>query len=352
MSRPSTPIYVSSCDSTPSPSSSSDNENTVMLCQIQCHWGRRLALTRLTSSPPSGSPDERMNDGLDLAIRGHMATTSIVLTTAQIHQNALEDAREYHDERIKELTDQLRAAYSRTFMRTAMISHWATMFHEPISSMITNFSSTPSITIPALTNITSPPIFPVTLGSSTVDPVLPDELGLEYPPSDDDWEVQLVEDVLALPVPPPQHHIHPEVLTHLHTLHVTVPTPPMHDLGPNHKPITSTDPVPSMPSSPPQFLQADPLDATPPFEQIINALVQRDIDAQVAHITQEEEDKARTPSPTGPQPGVHPGPGWRVNFEEAAIHYVFQIPSADSGYEIAPFVMIDWNTTSPELLGT
>jgi len=219
--------------------------------------------------------------------------------------------------------------------------------------MITNFSATPSIAIPALANIVPPPIFPVTSGSSTTDPINPpDEPDLEYPPSDDDWEVQSVEDALVLPVPPPQHHIHPEVLDYLHTLHIAMTAPPIHDLRPNHEPMTPTDSVPSMPSSLPQFLQTGPLNATPPFEQIVNALVQRDVDAQVEQIAQEEEDEVWTPSPAGLQPGVHPGPGWRVNFKEVAIHYVFQIPLADSGYEITPYVMIDWDTTSPELLET
>ena len=233
-----------------------------------------------------------------------------------------------------------------------MISHWASMFHELVLVMIMNFTSTPSIAIPTLANIAPPPIFPIVSGSSSADPASPlTEPELEYLPSDDDWEVQLVEDALALPIPPPQHHIHPKVLAHLHTLHIG-PTPKIDILGPNHEPLTPTDPVPSMPSSPPQFLQVDPQDSAPPFEQIVNTLVQCDVDTQVVHIAREEEEEVRTPSPTGPQPNIHPGPGWRINFEEAAIYYMFQIPSDNSRHKIAPFVMINWNTTSPELLGT
>ena len=362
MSRPSSPILVSSCDSTPSPSSSSDAENVEMNRRIRLHR-LRTSHTRITPSPPSSSPDERTNDGaLGFVIRAsrtsrRMTTTTVTLTAAQIRQNAMEDAHEYQDERIDELTDELGAAYSRTFMHAAMISHWANMFEEPVSAMLVNFHATPSIAIPALANIAPPPVFPLVSGSGSalIDPIPSSSIepALEYPSSDDDWEVQSVDDSSALPVPPPHHHIHPEVLDHLHTLHVATPAPPLHDLGPNREPITPTDPVPSMPSSPPQFLQADPLEAAPPFDQIVNALVQRDVDAQVACIAQEEEDEARTPSPTGPQPGVHPGPGWYKNFEEVAVNYVFLIPTdAPQRYEIAPYVMIDWNTTSPELLGT
>lgn len=219
--------------------------------------------------------------------------------------------------------------------------------------MITNFSATLSIAIPTLANIAPLPIFPIASSLSTTDLILPaDKPKLEYPPSDDDdWEVQSVDDTPAIPVPPPQHHIYPEVLAYLHTLHV-MPAPLIDILRPNCKPTTPTDPVPFMPFSPPQFLQADPQDPAPPFKQIVNALVQCDVDMQVAWITREEEEEAWTPSPMGPQLNVHPGPRWHVNFEEATIHYVFQIPLDNGCYEIAPFIMIDWDTTSPELLGT
>jgi len=283
-----------------------------------------------------------------------MTTTPILLTAAQVRQNNMEDAREYQDERIDELAAQDGATYSRTFMHAAMIAHWASLFHKPVSTMLTNFWSTPSIAIPAVRNLNPPPIFPTASGSSTIA----NEPELVYPADDDDWEVQSVASTPALPVPPPQHHIHPEVLAHLHTLHVDTQTPlggeapPISDLGANRKPITPTDPVPSMPSSPPQFFQTDPREAAPPFEQIVNALVQRDIDAQVARIAREEEE-GRTPTPNGPQPGVHPGPGWAKNCEDVGINFIFLIPTdTPQRYEIAPFITIDWNTTSPELLGT
>ena len=292
-----------------------------------------------------------------------MTTTPVLPSAERIRQNIMEDARDYQDERIEELTDERGAAYSRTFTHAAMISHWATMFDEPVSTMIVNFRATPSIAIPALVNVPAPPVFPLASGSgsSLVDP-LPSSLAepeLEYPIEDDDWEVQSVESTPALPVPPPHHHIHPAVLAHLHTLHIDTTTPPVGnappigDLGANREPITPTDPVPSMPSSPPQFLQVNSLEAAPPFEQVVNALVQRDIDAQVERIAREEAEEGRTPTPTGPQPGTHPGPGWARNCEDHGINYIFLIPTdPPQRYEIAPFVSIDWSSTSPELLGT
>jgi len=284
-----------------------------------------------------------------------MTTTIAALTPAQIRCNIMEEAREYQDERIDKLTNENGARYARTFTHAAMILHWATLFHEPISTMLINFRATPSIAIPAVRNLDPPPIFPTASGSGLAI----DEPELTYPVEDDDWEVQSVESIPALPVPPPQHQIHPEVLAHLHTLHVVSPTPlaghapPISDLGANREPITPTDPVPSMPSSPPQFLQIDPLDAAPPFEQVVNALVQRDVDAQVARIAQEEAEEGRTPTPDGPRPGVHPGPGWAANCEDRGVNYIFLIPTdLPQQYEIAPFVSIDWSSTSLELLGT
>jgi len=123
-----------------------------------------------------------------------MTTTTSALTPAQIRQNIMEEAREYQDERIERLTDEDGAAYSRTFMHAAMISHWATMFEEPVLHMIINFSTTPSIAIPAIRNLPMPAIL------ATPEPEL------EYPPLEiDDWAVEAIDDTPAVPIPPPQH---------------------------------------------------------------------------------------------------------------------------------------------------
>jgi len=204
-------------------SSSPDTENAEMNHRIRLHR-LRTARSRVTPSPPSSSPDERTNDGaLGLVVRTpRMSTTVVALTAERIRQNALEDTREYHDERIDELAITDAQTYSRMFMHAAMISHWSTLFHEPVSTMITNFRATPSIAIPAVRNLDPPPIFPTASGSGTIA----EEPELEYPPDDDDWEVQSVESTPALPVLPPHHHIHAAVLEHLHTLHVaTSPSP-------------------------------------------------------------------------------------------------------------------------------
>ena len=98
----------------------------------------------------------------------------------------MEDAREYQDEQIDKLTNEEGAVYSHIFMHAAMISHWATLFHEPVSTMLTNFQTTPSIATPAVHNLDPPPIFPTASGSGTT---ANDEPELAYPAEDDDWKV-------------------------------------------------------------------------------------------------------------------------------------------------------------------
>src|SRR5712691_12713366 len=93
MSRPSTPIFVPSRSSTPSPtpapapaaSSAEPDPNDMMTRLIQQHrrWGH--------------------------ATRGRMATTPI--TQEQIRRNAMEAAREYHEERSDNLTNDYQRGF-------------------------------------------------------------------------------------------------------------------------------------------------------------------------------------------------------------------------------------------------
>src|SRR5712691_4748186 len=250
-----------------------------------------------------------------------MATTP--LTQEQIRRNAMEDAREYHEERSDNLTHDYQRGFRIATGHGAMIGHWSNMFTTPVSEVLTAFASTPSIAFPALLNLPPPSIPEAT-------PVVHENDQL-----DDDWEIESQTFTPPLPIPPPLHQF------------------PIDVIGPNREPMTPTDPVPSFPSSPrPPSLT--PLPATPPplFDLVVNTLVQFDTEAAIEATTREEEDRQRTPSPTGPQPNVHPGPGWRTNFEDPGVRYAFQIPTTDGRREVAPFIQIDWNTTSPELLGT
>jgi len=59
----------------------------------------------------------------------------------------------------------------------------------------------------------------------------------------------------------------------------------------------------------------------------------------------------RTPSPTGPQPGVLPGPRWKDNFDAIGTRHFFVIPDGEEDV-IAPFISYDLHATFPELLAT
>ena len=257
MSRPSTPIYVSSRDSTPSP-------------------------------PPI--------DNLSLA----QLTTSI------------EESRLFFQDRLANLDDETMNALRRSVAHAAIIAHWAAMFNAPVSETLQAFATAPSVALPLLQS-----------DAASTPPLM-------IPPPDTEQELAEVNAALATMVDLP---------------------------GPNREPITPTDPVPSMPSSPPPFLQDGPMDAAPQYtppqpDEVMNALIRHDIEAAVSTLEREDEDRQRTPSPTGPQPNVHPGPGWFTNFEDPGYRYVFNIPNAEGRREIAVFVQIDWNPTNPELLGT
>src|SRR6266446_10806130 len=67
---------------------------------------------------------------------------------------------------------------------------------------------------------------------------------------------------------------------------------------------------------PPDYCPHSP---TPSIEDITELMM-----AGALVATQTEADR-QTPSPTGPQPGVHPGPGWEHNQNAGGIWYMFLI---------------------------
>ena len=66
---------------------------------------------------------------------------------------------------------------------------------------------------------------------------------------------------------------------------------------------------------------------------------------------QEANTKRQTPSLTGPQPGVHPGPSWIENWTEINMHHYFVISDGKED-TIATFVCYDMTGLFPELLAT
>src|SRR6267378_8188720 len=99
MSDPSTPLFIPSRSSTPSPTPPAV-DLTEMNRRIQRHRAR-------------GHPT-----------RGRMATTP--LTQSQIRRNAMEDAREYHEEHFKHLTDDHQQGSRFATGHAVMIGHWST----------------------------------------------------------------------------------------------------------------------------------------------------------------------------------------------------------------------------------
>ena len=239
MSRPSTPIYVSSRDSTPT---------------------------------PQPTPN---------------------LVRAQV-QALAEASRSFLQERIVNMDDATMNSVRRMVSHGAIIGYWAHMFNTPISEVLRAFSSTPSVALPLLLGETSPSpsmILSVADRGNYTSPTL------EYPK-----EEESSSSPPPLPVPPP---ITDQEIAEINAAVLMMANLP----GPNREPITPTNPVPSMPSSPPPFLEDSPIDASPQYDEVVNALVQHDVEAAVVALNREEEDHQRTPSPSGPQPNVHPGPG-------------------------------------------
>ena len=149
--------------------------------------------------------------------------------------------------------------------------------------------------------------------------------------------------LLSIDVSPPRHHI------------------PIPDTLPSYPGDEFANIVdPSYPNSPPS--SPEPLPVPPPHETMTRAspfddrrmaVVLYDKLAAQEALTQAQEANAerQTPSPTGPQPGVHPGPGWIENWTETNTCHYFVIPD-DEEDVIAPFVCYDMTGPFPELLAT
>ncbi len=102
----------------------------------------------------------------------------------------------------------------------------------------------------------------------------------------------------------------------------------------------------SVPTYSPPLLGYRPHSPTPSIEDITELMM-----AGALVAAQTEADR-QTPSPTGPRPGVHPGPGWEHNQNAGGIQYMFLIPDEGEGREVAPFIQIDGDTDYPELMAT
>jgi len=132
-----------------------------------------------------------------------------------------------------------------------------------------------------------------------------------------------------LPIPPP--HFHNSVSITLPTTSATNSTYTSPVIPAFIKDVPSRFPSPISPMAMVLYQQAE-----------TNALETKAMDTDV---------EVQTPSPNGPQPGVHPGPGWKDNFNTIGTRHFFVIPDGKEDV-IAPFISYDLHTTFPKLLAT
>jgi len=130
-----------------------------------------------------------------------------------------------------------------------------------------------------------------------------------------------------------------------------VPPPHFHDSVSIMPSVTSA--TNSMYTSPiiPAFIEEVPSCSPSPISPMAVVLYQQ-TEAKVLKAKAMDADaEGRTLSPTGPQPGVLPGPGWKDNFDAIGMRHFFVIPDGDEDV-ITPFISYDLHTTFPELLAT
>ena len=132
-----------------------------------------------------------------------------------------------------------------------------------------------------------------------------------------------------LPVPPP--HFHNSVLI----------------MPPVTSATNSTYTSPVIPA----FIENVPSCFPSPISPMAMVLYQQAETNMLKTKAMDTDTEKHTPSPTGPQPGVFPGPGWKDNFNATGTHHFFVIPDGKEDV-IAPFISYDLNTTFPKLLVT
>jgi len=130
-----------------------------------------------------------------------------------------------------------------------------------------------------------------------------------------------------------------------------IPPPHFHDSVSITPPATSA--TNSTYTSPviPAFIEEVPSCSPSPISPMAVVLYQQAEANTLKTETMNADAEGRTPSPTGPQPGVHPGPGWEDNFDTVGMCHFFVIPDGDQDV-IAPFISYDIRTTFPKLLAT
>ena len=130
-----------------------------------------------------------------------------------------------------------------------------------------------------------------------------------------------------------------------------IPPPHFHDSISVMTPITSTTNSTYTLPVIPAFIEELPSCSPSPISPMAVVLYQQAEANILMTKTMDADTEGCTPSPTGPQPGVLPGPGWKDNFNAIGMHHFFVIPDGNKDV-IAPFISYDLHTTFPKLLAT
>jgi len=130
-----------------------------------------------------------------------------------------------------------------------------------------------------------------------------------------------------------------------------VPSPHFHDSVSIMPPVTSATNSTYISPIIPAFIEDVPSRSPSPISPMAMVLYQQAETKTLEAKAMDADTEGRTPSPTGPQPGVFPGPGWKDNFDAIGTRHFFIIPDGDEDV-IAPFISYDLHTTFPELLAT
>jgi len=130
-----------------------------------------------------------------------------------------------------------------------------------------------------------------------------------------------------------------------------IPPPHFHDSVSITPPTTSA--TNSTYTSPviPAFIKDIPSRSPSPISPMAVVLYQQAETKMLEAKAKDADTEGRTPSPTSPQPGVFPSPGWKDNFDAVGTCHFFVIPDGDEDV-IAPFISYNLHTTFPELLAT
>jgi len=130
-----------------------------------------------------------------------------------------------------------------------------------------------------------------------------------------------------------------------------VPPPHFHDSVSVMPPVTSaTNSTYTLPVIP-AFIEDVPSCSPSPISPMAMVLYQQAKTNILEAKAMDADAEKRTSSPTGPQPGILPGPGWKDNFDTTGTCHFFIIPDGEENV-IAPFISYNLHMTFSELLAT